>query len=227
MLVHRARRQSEDFADVAVGFALGDPGSTSDSRCGQREMLAQPSSSLRWSGGGQAEEIFVLADRAEEGELQRCLAAGSWTKPGSLAVAPTLRRGRPSRRRMRATTSSMPSSLPVAALTSRVACGVDQRIVPLPSHRQQMPAGRVERHAGALGRAGIGEMDADAGAQFVDVDRLGEIIDAAGPQRVDHMLGLGEAGHEDHRHLRHRAIRLQPAGRSRSHPCRASPRRAG
>ncbi len=53
-------------------------------------------------------------------------------------------------------------------------------------------------------------MDTDAGAQFIDVDWLAEIIDAAGFQRVHDMLGLGQAGHEDDRHLCHRGIRLQP-----------------
>ena len=51
------------------------------------------------------------------------------------------------------------------------------------------------------------------GAQFVDIDRLGEIIDAAGFERVDDMFGLGQSGHEDHRHLRYGRIGLQrPAG---------------
>jgi len=42
-----------------------------------------------------------------------------------------------------------------------------------------MTASSIERHAGALGRAGIGEVNADAGAQLVDIDRLGEVVDAA------------------------------------------------
>lgn len=53
-------------------------------------------------------------------------------------------------------------------------------------------------------------MDADAGAQLVDIDRLGQVIDAAGFESPHHMLRLGEAGHEDHGHLGDRSIRLQP-----------------
>lgn len=76
---------------------------------------------------------------------------------------------------------------------------------------QQMAPCGVEGNAGALGRAGISEMDANTGAQLVDIDRFAEIIDTAGFQRMHDMFGLGQAGHEDDRHLRHSDIRLQPA----------------
>ena len=77
----------------------------------------------------------------------------------------------------------------------------------------QMAAGGIERDARALGRAGVAKMHADAGTQLVDVDRLGEIVDAAGFQRVHDVLGLGEAGHEDDGHLRQAGTRLDaPAG---------------
>lgn len=73
-----------------------------------------------------------------------------------------------------------------------------------------MPAGSVECDAGALRGARIGKVDAYAGAQLVDIDRLGEIIDTAGFKRPHHVLRLGEAGHENHRDLGDRRIRLQP-----------------
>jgi hypothetical protein len=52
---------------------------------------------------------------------------------------------------------------------------------------------------------------ADAGAQLVYIDRLGQIIDTAGFERPHHMFGLGQPGHEDDGHLRHRRIGLQAA----------------
>ena len=56
---------------------------------------------------------------------------------------------------------------------------------------KQMSAGGVKRHAGALRGTGIGKMHAYAGAQLIDIDRLGQIIDATGVQRPHHMFGLG------------------------------------
>jgi len=53
----------------------------------------------------------------------------STTKPGSF-LPPVCRRSS-IQVRMRAPTRSTPSSLPVAALTRRIACGVDHRTVPL------------------------------------------------------------------------------------------------
>ena len=55
---------------------------------------------------------------------------------------------------------------------------------------EQVAAGGVERQARALRRAGIGEVDADAGEQHVEHDRLGDIVDAAGFQPLDDVLGL-------------------------------------
>jgi len=63
-----------------------------------------------------------------------------------------------------------------------------------------------------VGEAGIGEMDADARQQLVGNDRLGHVVDAAGFQPLDDVLGLGEPGHEDDRHMGERLVALEAAG---------------
>jgi hypothetical protein len=53
-------------------------------------------------------------------------------------------------------------------------------------------------------------MHPDTGAQFVEIDRLGEIIHPTHIKGMHDMLGLGQPGHEDHRHLRDAGHRLEP-----------------
>ena len=104
--------------------------------------------------------------------------------------------------------SAAPSQPGRASSISFTACGVHQRISPCAIGGKQRAAGGVERQAGALRRARIVEMHADAGEQNVEHDRLGDIVDAAGFQPLDDVLGLAQAGHEDHRHMGERGIAL-------------------
>ena len=57
-------------------------------------------------------------------------------------------------------------------------------------------------------------------------DRLGDVVDAAGLERGHHVLGLGQAGHEDDRDVRGRRRRPSAGARPRSRRCPASSRRA-
>ena len=76
---------------------------------------------------------------------------------------------------------------------------------------EQVAAGDVERHAGALGKAGVGEVDADARQHHLDDDRLGDVIDPAGLQPPDDVFGLRQTRHEDHRHMAEAGVVLEPA----------------
>ena len=98
-----------------------------------------------------------------------------------------------------------------AVPSSFAACGVHQRIWPPRFGRQQEAAEGVERGARAVRHARIGEMHANARQQLVGHDRLGDVVDAAGLQALDDVLGLAQAGHEDHRHMRQRLVLLQAA----------------
>ena len=82
--------------------------------------------------------------------------------------------------------------------------------------RQQESAGGVERGARARRDARVGEMHADARQQFVDDQRLGDVVHAAGGQTFEHVLGFGEARHEDHRQVRRTSCCASCAGRFRS-----------
>ena len=55
------------------------------------------------------------------------------------------------------------------------------------------------------------EVHADARQQLARDDRLGDIVDAARLQALDDVLGVGQAGHEDDRHVRQRAVLLEAA----------------
>ena len=70
MLVDRAGAQAQDFADVAVRFALGDPEQHLGFAHRQRKILPQNFVVAGLADAGQAEEEFVAADRAEIGKLQ-------------------------------------------------------------------------------------------------------------------------------------------------------------
>ena len=103
------------------------------------------------------------------------------------------------------------SKSPNAAPSSLAACGVHHSTPPLRLGRQQEAAGGIERRARALREPRIGEMHADARQQLVEDDRLGDVVDAAGLEPLDDVLGLAEPGHEDHRHMRERLVALEPA----------------
>ncbi len=91
MLVHRPGRQAENIADIAVGFALGDPQKHFRFPRGQREMLFQKVVIRLFVGGGQPKQMLIRTHRAEEGELQgrasglgdrqRCIATGFGGRP--------------------------------------------------------------------------------------------------------------------------------------------------
>ncbi|MNY18810.1 hypothetical protein D3C86_1522150 [compost metagenome] len=160
-------------------------------------------------GGCQAEEMCVRTHSAEKGELQgrspglcdcqRCVAGGIRRCPFAEPAADM---------------ADDDLHAVVAAgggidQPGRLRGGPVDRAVG--AHGEQVATGGIKRHAGALGRAGIGEMHADAGAQLIDIDRLGQIVDTTGFQRPHHMFGLRQPGHEDDRHLRHGGIGLQAA----------------
>ena len=76
--------------------------------------------------------------------------------------------------------------------------------------REQEAAGDVERGARALRQPRIGQMHADARQHLLDHDRLGDVVDAAGFQPAHDVLGLGEPGHEDDRHVGKARVALEP-----------------
>ena len=74
---------------------------------------------------------------------------------------------------------------------------------------QQKAAESVERRARAVRDARIGEMNTDACQKFAGHERLGDIVDTAGFQPLDDMLGVAQAGHEDDRHMGQCLVLLQ------------------
>ncbi len=54
------------------------------------------------------------------------------------------------------------------------------------------------------------EMRADAREQLARLERLGEVVDAAGGERAHLLERLVERGQEDHRHVAGRFVRLEP-----------------
>ncbi|QTK80679.1 hypothetical protein AT6N2_C3188 [Agrobacterium tumefaciens] len=207
MLVHRPGGQAENIADIAVGLALGDPQQHFRFPRGQREMLFQKVVVRLLVGGGQAKQMLIRTHGAKEGKLQggasglgdrqRCIAAGLRCCPFADPAA------------------DMADDDVHAVIPPGRSINEPRRLRggpvdgPICAHGEQMASGGIKRDPGALRRAGIGKMDADAGAQLVDIDRFRQIIDTAGVQRPHDMFGLRQAGHEDNRHLRHRRIGLE------------------
>ena len=82
------------------------------------------------------------------------------------------------------------------------------------ARRQQEPSEGIERRARAVCHAGVGEMHPDTRQHLAGDDGLGDVVDAARFQSFDDVFGLGQAGHEDDRHVRQRRILLElSAGR--------------
>ena len=73
-----------------------------------------------------------------------------------------------------------------------------------------MPPRGVKRDPRTLRPPSIGQMHPYASTQFVNIDRLGEVINAAAFERMYDMLGLGQPGHENHRHMGKRCHGLEP-----------------
>jgi hypothetical protein len=60
--------------------------------------------------------------------------------------------------------------------------------------------------------ARVAHVDAHARQQFVHVHRLADIVHAAHLEPFDHVLALGQAGHEDHGHVRGFGVGLDARG---------------
>ena len=70
MLVHRAGREPQDLADVAVGLALGNPEQDFTFTVCEAEAFAQHLVFALTVGRGQTKEIFVRTDRAQQRECE-------------------------------------------------------------------------------------------------------------------------------------------------------------
>ena len=67
--------------------------------------------------------------------------------------------------------------------------------------RQGRAAARIQRQLAAVRDPRAREMHANAGKQFIDHDRLADIINGTGFERPHHVVGIGQAGHEDDRQV--------------------------
>ena len=179
MLVHRARRNTENIGDILVGLATRDPEQHLGLAGAYGELALQKRLLLPAAGFGEAVEQLPGANPPDQAEaepalpclhLQCCRQA----EPGHGETRQRVRQ---------------------AALGLGGAPEQSPRLV----RRQQKAARRIQRRAGAQGGAGIAQMHAHARQQLVDHDGLGDIIHPARLQPAHHMRGVGQAGHEDHR----------------------------
>jgi hypothetical protein len=53
-------------------------------------------------------------------------------------------------------------------------------------------------------------MHANPRQHLLDDDRLGHVIDATGLQAAHDVLGFGQPGHENHRHVGEAGVALEP-----------------
>src|SRR3954462_8687909 len=190
MLVHRARAETENLRDVAVGLAARDPQQDLGLALGHREFLAQDRLVAAEIALDQPEQILVRPDLADKEKL----------KLGREGIGLEVNR----RRRRRLTGRALLKPV-LHAAWENVLVGVEipERFSQQPSRlrrtpedpsgaarRKQKAAERVKRRASAVRDARIGEVDANARQQLAGHERFGDVVNAAGLQTLDDVLGV-------------------------------------
>ena len=171
VLVHRARGQAQDFGNITVGFAAGQPHQHFAFPGGQAQPVAEQDFLRRLVQFRQLQEQFLGAGPADEAELQLPPADGRRGEARRGAVAAAGKLAHPLHRLRR--------QLPGAAIGTEQAGGLGRGPEDLPTRidPEEIAPGGIQCRPRALGQAGIGQMHADARHQFIGGNRLGDIID--------------------------------------------------